>query len=77
MTQLDVVKAFLNDETIQAKYNLTLDDVTQLTMTTQFNGEANTFVNLVRQLVSVTDDSGALVTTAAQRLNAHLETALR
>ncbi|GAB2564772.1 hypothetical protein [Spirosoma areae] len=77
MTQIDIVKAFLEDADIQQKYSLTPDEVTQMTMSSQHNAEAQVLVSLIRQMVNVVEDSGTTVNLAASRLNAHLENALR
>ena len=77
MTQLDLVKSFLEDADIQQKYNLTPDDVAQMTMTSQYNPNARVLVDLIRQMVNVVEDDNTTVNLAASRLNAHLENALR
>ncbi len=78
MTQLDIVKAFLEDADIQTKYHIAPDEVAQLTMTSQQqNADAQLLVGLIRQMASVAGDSGTTINLAASRLNAHLETALR
>lgn len=77
MTQLDLVKSFLEDTAIQEKYGLTPTDVAQMTMTTQYNANAQVLVGLIRQLVNVVEDTGITPSSAASRLNAHLENALR
>ena len=40
MTQLDLVKAFLEDAEIQQKYDLTPNDVAKMTMTSEYNPAA-------------------------------------
>lgn len=77
MTQLDLVKSFLEDAEIQQKYGLTPDEVAQMTMTSEYNPDAQLLVSLIRQLVNVVEDAGTTVNLAASRLNAHLENALR
>ena len=77
MTQLDLVKSFLADADIQQKYGLTPDDVAQMTMTSQYNPNAQVLVSLIRQLVNVVEDDGTTINLAASRLNAHLENILR
>lgn len=77
MTQIDIVKAFLEDTDIQQKYSLTPDEVAQMTMSSQYNSDAQVLVSLIRQMVNVVEDSGTTVNLAASRLNAHLENALR
>ena len=76
MTQLDIVKSFLEDSDIQQKYGLTPDEVAQVTMSSQHSPDAQLLVGLIRQMVRVVED-GSTVNLAANRLNAHLETALR
>lgn len=77
MTQLDLVKSFLEDTDIQEKYGLTPADVAQMTMNTQYNANAQVLVGLIRQLVNVVEDDNTTPNSAASRLNAHLENALR
>ena len=45
MTQLDIVKAFLQDTEIQEKYGLTPADIDQMTTQSQFNGDTQILVN--------------------------------
>ena len=77
MTQLDIIKAFLQDVEIQQKYGLTPDEVANMTMSSKHNTEAQVIVDLIRQMVNVVEDSGITVPTAASRLNGHLENILR
>jgi pilus assembly protein TadC len=77
MTQLDLVKSFLEDTEIQQKYGLSPADVVQMTMNSQYNSDTQVLVSLIRQMVSVVEDSGTTVNLAASRLNLHLENALR
>lgn len=77
MTQLEIVKSFLEDTDIQAKYGLTPDDVAQMTMTTQYNANAQVLVGLIRQMVNVVEDKTKTTNVAAAVLNNHLENALR
>ena len=77
MTQLDLVKSFLEDAEIQQKYGLSPDDVAQMIMSSEYNPTAQVLVSLIRQLVNVVEDSGTTVNLAASRLNAHLENTLR
>ena len=77
MTQLDLVKSFLEDADIQDKYGLTPDDVAKMTMSSEYNPKAQILVSLIRQMMNVMEDSGTTVNLAASRLNAHLENALR
>ena len=76
MTQLDIVKSFLEDADIQQKYGLTPNDVSQMTMTSQYNPDAQVLVGLIRQMVNVMDDKSTTTTLAASRLHAHLNTTL-
>lgn len=76
MTQLDIVKAFLEDADIQQKYGLMPDVVAQMTMSSTYSPDTQVMVGLIRQMVSVVE-SGSTVNLAVNRLNAHLETALR
>ncbi len=76
MTQLDIVKAFLDDADIQAKYNLPAAEAAQVTMSSQHGTDAQLLVGLIRHFVSVTEDAST-INLAANRLNAHLENVLR
>ncbi|MBO0933295.1 hypothetical protein [Fibrella aquatilis] len=75
MTQLDIVKSFLEDSEIQEKYSLSPADVAQMTLTSHYNADAQVLVGLVRQMVNVVED-GSTPNLAANRLNAHLNTTL-
>lgn len=77
MTQIDLVKSFLEDTEIQQKYGLNPTEVAHMTMSSQHNSEAQIFVSLIRQMISVVEDSSTTVNLAASRLNANLENALR
>ena len=75
MTQLELVKSFLDDADIQQKYGLTPGEVSQMTLTSQHNPDAQILVGLIRQMVNVVEE-GSTVTLAANRLNAYLNTTL-
>ncbi|XWW48017.1 hypothetical protein JYG30_11495 [Fibrella sp. USSR17] len=77
MIQIDIVKAFLSDEVVQTKYGITPDDMAKLTMNSQHKADAHVFISLVRQMVTLVENPETTVSTAAARLNAHLETILR
>lgn len=77
MTQLDLVKTFLEDTDIQQKYGLSADEVAKMTMTSEYNSATQVLVSLIRQMVNVVEDDGTTTNLAAARLNAHLETTLR
>ena len=77
MTQLDIVKSFLEDADIQQKYGLTPDDVAGMTMTSKYSPETQVFVSLVRQMVTVVEDQSKTVNMVGSILNQTLETALR
>ena len=77
MLQIDLIKSFLKDEEIQKKYGLTPSDVAQMSMTSKYPPETQTFVNLVTQMVKEVEDQATTTNSAAARLNAHLENALR
>lgn len=77
MIQLDLVKSFLEDAEIQQKYGLTPDDVAQMTMTSEYNPDAQVLVNLIRRMVMEVEDQSKTVNVAAAVLNQHLENALR
>jgi hypothetical protein len=77
MLQIELIKSFLQDDEIQKKYGLTPHDVEQMSMTTKFHPQAQYLVNLIKQLVKEVDDQGTTTNSAAARLNAHLENALR
>ena len=76
MTQLELVKAFLEDAEIQEKYGLTPNDVSQMTMTSQHNAKAQVLVGLIRQMVNVVEDRNTTPNVAASRLHAHLTATL-
>ncbi|TLV00340.1 hypothetical protein [Dyadobacter luticola] len=77
MLQIELIKSFLKDDEIQKKYGLTPTDVDQMSMTSKFSLETQTFVNLVTQMVKEVEDQNTTTNSAAARLNAHLENALR
>ena len=77
MTQLDIVKAFLQDAEIQEKYGLTPAEADQMTTQSQYTGKAQILVNLVRRMVMEVEDQSKTVNIAASVLNQTLETALR
>lgn len=77
MTQLDIVKAFLEDPIIQQKYGLTSRDITEMTMNSTYNRDTQVIVNLVRRLVAEIDDKSKTVNLVAAALNQNLENALR
>lgn len=76
MTQLDIVKSFLEDSDIQSTYGLRPDDVAQMTLTSHYNADAQVLVGLVRQMVNAVDD-GSTPNLAASRLSAYLNTTLQ
>ena len=77
MTQLNIVKAFLEDADIQQKYGLTPDVVAEMTMTSKYSPDPQVFVSLVRQMVTVVEDQSKTVNMVGSILNQTLETALR
>lgn len=77
MTQLDIVKAFLNDAEIQEKYGLTAADVAQLTMQSHYKPETQVLVGLIRRMVTEVEDQSKTVNVAASVLNNTLENTLR
>lgn len=77
MTQLDIVKAFLQDPDIQQKYALTPGEVDQMTMQSQPNANAQVIVNLIRRMVQEVEDQTKTVNVAASVMNQTLENALR
>ena len=77
MTQLEIVKSFLQDTDIQQKYGLTPADIDQMTMQSQYTAKAQILVNLVRRMVMEVEDQSKTVNIAASVLNQTLETALR
>lgn len=76
MTQLDIVKAFLQDAEIQQKYGLTAHEVDQITSTSQHAPKAQVLVNLVRRMVKEVEDPTKTVTVAASVLNQTLTNSL-
>ncbi len=77
MTQLDIVKAFLEDAEIQEKYGLTPADVAQMTMQSQYKSETQVLVGLIRRMVREVEDQGKSVNVAASLMNNSLENTLR
>jgi hypothetical protein len=77
MTQLELVKAFLQDPEIGEKYDLTPADLEQMTPQSTYAGKTQVFVQLVRRMVAEVEDQSKTVNTAAAVLNQTLETALR
>jgi predicted RNA-binding protein with PIN domain len=77
MTQLDIVKAFLQDTAIQEKYGLTPADIDQMTMQSQYTAKAQTLINLIRRMVAEVEDQSKTVNVVASVLNQTLETTLR
>jgi len=77
MTQLEIVKSFLQDSDMQQKYGLTPADIDQMTTQSQYTAKAQILVNLVRRMVMEVEDQSKTVNIAASVLNQTLETALR
>ena len=77
MTQLDIVKAFLQDTEIQEKYGLTPAEVDQMTTQSQYNGDAQLVVSLIRRMVMDVEDKSKTPLVAASAMNNLLETTLR
>lgn len=77
MTQLDIVKAFLQDAEIQEKYGLTPAEVDQMTTQSQFNGDTQILVSLIRRMVMDVEDKMKTPLVAAAAMNNLLETTLR
>lgn len=77
MTQLDIVKAFLQDTEIQEKYGLTPADIDQMTTQSQFNGDTQILVSLIRRMVMDVEDKMKTPLVAAAAMNNLLETTLR
>ncbi len=77
MTQLDIVKAFLQDAEIQQKYGLTPADINQMTTQTQFKEEAQVLVSIIRRMVMDVEDKSKTPLVAASAMNNLLETTLR
>lgn len=76
MTQLDIVKAFLQDAEIQQKYGLMPDEVDQITLVSQHAPKAQVLVNLVRRMVDEVENPTKTVTVAASVLNQTLNNSL-
>lgn len=77
MTQLDIVKAFLQDPQIQEKYGLTPDEVSRLTLQSQANSQAKVLVDLIKRMVKDVEDKSITTKVAAATMNNTLENALR
>ena len=77
MTQLDIIKAFLQDTEIQQKYGLTPAEVNQMTMQSQFSEDAQVLVSLIRRMVMDVEDKSKTPLVAASAMNNLLETTLR
>lgn len=77
MTQLDIVKAFLQDTDIQQKYGLTPEEVDRLTMQSQPNASAKLLVDLIKRMVQDVEDRTKTVNAAASAMNLTLENAIR
>lgn len=77
MTQLDIVKAFLQDPDIQQKYGLTPDEVSRMTLQTQPNESAKILVDLIKRMVQDVEDTTKTPNAAAATMNLTLENALR
>ncbi len=76
MTQLDIVKAFLEDADIQQKYGLTPEAVAEMTMTSTYSPDTQVLVSLIRQMVTVVEDQSKTTVIIGSILNQTLETAL-
>ena len=76
MTQLDIVKAFLEDADIQQKYGLTPDEVAEMTMTSKYSPDTQILVSLIRRMVEVVEDRSKTTVIIGSILNQTLETAL-
>ncbi len=77
MTQLDIVKAFLEDAEIQEKYGLAPADVTQMTMQSHYKPDTQVLVGLIRRMVMDVEDQSKTVNVAASAMNTTLENTLR
>lgn len=77
MTQIEIVKAFLQDPQIQQKYSLTPDDVNRMTLQSQPNAEAKILVDLIKRMVQDVEDKSITINVAAATMNRTLENALR
>ena len=76
MTQLDIVKAFLQDAEIQEKYGLTPAEVDQISLVSQHAPKAQILVNLIRRMVNEVEDPTKTVIVAASVLNQTLTNTL-
>lgn len=77
MTQIDIVKAFLQDAEIQQKYHLLPDEVSRMTLQSQPNADAKVLVDLIKRMVQDVEDKSITVNVAAATMNKTLENALR
>jgi hypothetical protein len=77
MIEPDIVKAFLQDAEIQEKYGLTSAEVDQMTTQSQFKGDAQILVSLIRRMVMDVEDKSKTTLVAASAMNNLLETTLR
>lgn len=73
MFQLEIVKSFLKDPTIQQKYGISINEVETLSLTSQHKSP---FVDVVRRMVKEVEDEST-ITVAAAQLNLLLEKKLK
>jgi hypothetical protein len=73
MFQLEIVKSFLKDPTIQQKYGISASEVETLSLTSQHKSP---FVDVVRRMVKEVEDEST-ITVAAAQLNLLLEKKLK
>ena len=76
MTEIEILKAFLEDSEIQEKYGLSPMEVTQMTMSSRHDADAQVLVDLIRRMIREVEDKSKTVNVAAAVLNAHLENVL-
>lgn len=77
MTQLDIVKSFLQDTEIGEKYGLSPTDLAQMTLQSQYTGKTQVLVQLVRRMAEEMEkNQPATPNVVASILNKTLETAL-
>ncbi len=77
MTQIDIVKAFLQDSIIQEQYSLTADEVSRMDLQTQPGTEAKVLVDLIKRMVQDVEDKSKTINAVASTMNLTLENALR
>ena len=74
MNKIEIIKTFLRDPELMAKYGITSDDIDALTLS---GTSSNPIVALLQQAVTIIENETYTVNTAAANLNSFLENRLR